>query len=79
MKNSDWGMEIIRVGNGYKLRMAGDAELIMEAVVEDAEDDELKAGEELLWTVMEHFGFGGSRHDKERITITREPGEKYKG
>ena len=82
MKISDWGLEIIRVGNGYKIKVAnqsGDpAELgYTEEVIEDREEDELRSGEELLWFIMDFFAFGGSKHDKERLRIVREPGEKY--
>ncbi len=87
MKKSDFGMEIIRVDNGYRLRypnpeMAEVGGLMIpfiESVIEDDDDDGLKSGEQLLWAVIEIMGIGGGRHDAERLTITREPGEKYEG
>ncbi len=86
MKKSDFGLEIIRVSNGYQLRypnpemdMGDGAFPFIESVIEDDDDDGLKGGEQLLWAVMEIMGIGGGRHDAERLTITREPGEKYEG
>jgi len=35
----------------------------------------LKSGESLLWAVMEYFGFGGSKHDRERIMVVRKKQE----
>jgi hypothetical protein len=40
-------------------------------VIQDDEVDELKSGEELLWWIMDYFGFGGSKHDAERLRIVR--------
>ena len=48
-------------------------------VIQDSKSDELKSGEELLWAVIDHFCLGGSRYDKERLVIKREPGDKYEG
>lgn len=46
-------------------------------VIEDSETDPLSSGEGLLWSIMDNFGFGGSRHDKERLRVVREKGDKY--
>ena len=75
-----WILEITRGDNGYKLKwQEQDNEegqySLHEEYIEDLEEDELKSGESLLWWVMEYFGFGGSKHDVERIGIIREKKE----
>jgi hypothetical protein len=75
-------MEILRVGNGYRIRLAGantesGKDIILDEVIEDDLLDDLKSGEELLHRVMEHFFFYGSPDDPERLNIVREPGEEY--
>jgi hypothetical protein len=79
MRTKDWGMEIVRVSNGYYVRLADmDTEAgITDMTIEDAENDVLKSGEELLWTVLDHFALSGSKHDKERLRIIREPGSGF--
>jgi len=81
MKLTDWGVEIIRVRNGYVCKYPdenGEGESHLETeVFSDDEIDELKSGEELLYWIINHFGISGSRYDAERLTITREPGDKY--
>lgn len=79
MKSTDWGVEITRVGNGYVCRFpaTGDTSYWETEVVADVEDDPLKAGEELLWWIIDYFSLEGSRHDAERLTIRREPGDKH--
>jgi len=78
---SDWYLKITRASNGYVL--SWDEELndaqpnypLSETkymVIESSEGDELKDHETLLWEVMEFFGFGGSKHDEERLRIIRE-------
>ena len=72
-----WSLEIIRVDNGYILTAPDyDGLGMAEWVIEDGEDTagliNLTSGENLLWEVMEYFGFGGSKHDGERIRIVRE-------
>ncbi len=77
----DWIFDliIIRESNGYMLDGASDGNSRIRTVIEDDEMDELKSHERLLLEVMEYFGFQGSRHDKERIKIIREKGDKYNG
>jgi len=73
MELTDFGLEIIRAGNGYTLRFPNDmGDGFCLDVIEDDESDELKSDEELLWHVMEYFGIGGSKHDPERLRIVRE-------
>jgi len=80
-----WAFNLIitRESNGYVIDGVSDIgskpSSRVRTVIEDDEEDELKSGESLLWAVMEYFGFGGSRHDKIRIKITREKGDKYSG
>lgn len=63
----EWSLKIIRVANGYILRCIDGI-----SVIEDDEQDDLKAHVELLYCVMDHFNFQGSKHDKERIKVIRE-------
>ena len=75
-----WQLTITRLDNGYLLKDAGHEDPDTEPsewVIEDCDeydkgDDKLKAGETLLWEVMEFFSFGGSKHDPERLKIIRE-------
>ena len=46
-------------------------------VIEDSDTDPLASGEHFLWDIMNHFDFAGSRHDKERLRVVREKGDKY--
>lgn len=46
-------------------------------VIEESEDDNLRAIENLLLTLLELFGQTGGRYDKERIHIVRVAGDKY--
>ena len=65
---ADWKLEIIRGQNGYILISSPEHTAM---VIEDSEKDELQVHENLLWEVMDYFNFGGSKHDLERIRITR--------
>jgi len=71
-----WKLKIASEENGYKLRwkdyLDDGSEVWREAYIVDDEADKLKSGEELLWGVMDHFSFGGSKHDAERLRIVRE-------
>ena len=81
MRITDWAVEITRVRNGYVCKYPdsnGEGETHFETqVFSDDDADELKSGEDLLWWIIAHFGISGSRYDIERLTITREPGDKY--
>jgi len=73
MKKKDWGVEITKVDNGF---------LIVDnegkrTVVEEKEDDELSAGEKLLWEIIHFFNLRPSRHERECIRVVREVGDKY--
>lgn len=61
-----WNLSITRCDNGYIVKG-----LDLNTVIEDG-TDELLSHEHLLYCVMEYFDFFGSKHDKERIRITRE-------
>jgi len=76
-KYTDWKLSIVRTTNGFILsgRSGGEEN---EWVIEDKED-ELASKEELLWSILEFFALGGGRHDKERVVVKREPGDKYEG
>jgi hypothetical protein len=73
--NPIWDLHIVRAQNGYILTDQDGRD----SVIEEDEQDELKAHEHLLWQIMEYFAFEGSRHDKERIRVIREKGDKYNG
>ena len=73
MKKSDWGIEIVRVENGFLIQdNAGNR-----IAVEEKEDDELSAGEKLLWEVVSFFNLRPSRFKRESIRVIREVGDKY--
>jgi hypothetical protein len=46
-------------------------------VIQDDELDDLASGERLLYWVMSHFDFGGSKFDKKRLAIKRVRGDHY--
>lgn len=76
---NDWFMSIRKIKNGYIVNEhTGDE---FETVVfEDEEDDVRKAAiDGVLWEIIEFFSEGGSRYDKSRIRIIREPGDKWEG
>ena len=69
-------LKITKVNNGYTLEGTfGNDEEPSVDVIEEDEVDELVSGEGLLWSVMDYFNFGGSKHDKERIRVIRETNE----
>lgn len=63
-----WQLVITSVNNGYIIEPCEEPI----SVIQENEKDELKAHEELLYTVMEYFNFQGSKHDAERLKIVRE-------
>jgi hypothetical protein len=63
-------LTISRASNGYVVQWHEDGFSQIE-VIEGSETDALKDGESLLWLIMDHYGFGGSKHDAERIRIVR--------
>ena len=62
-----WKLVIIRSENGYIVK-GNDTDI----VIEDNTSKPLDSGEHLLWEVMHYFNFGGTKHDEERLRITRE-------
>ncbi len=67
--SSEWSVKITRGNNGYIL--SNDVEYNPPLVIEDDEKDELKSHENLLCEIINYFNFGGSKHDKVRLRITR--------
>ena len=69
-------LKITKVDNGYffegSVIMEDGVEEKISWVIEDSDEDELKAPETLLYDIMDYFGFAGSKHDAERIQIVRE-------
>ncbi len=72
MKKGDWGIEILKVENGYLLKDNEGKQLVVET-----EDDELATTEKLLWEIVNFFNLSGNKYDRERILITRKTGERY--
>ena len=72
----DYKLIINKVENGYILsyedELNDETKIVRKIVIQEDESDELKAHEEMLWQVIEYFGFYGSKHDKERIRVIRE-------
>jgi hypothetical protein len=76
-------LKIREVENGYVLKWEDededdDGNITWQEhrhVIQEDDDggDELVHHEQLLWFVMEFFGFGGSKHDPERLRIIRDP------
>ena len=77
----DWGIRITRTDNGYiaewETLLDDDVVRINRAVFEDKNDDPLDATEEVCEFLIDFFGQGGGRHDKERLHVTRIPGDKH--
>ncbi len=74
---NDWVLSVIKVSNGYILYKHNEEGAADTIVLEDDDKDDLSSGENLLWEIMEYFNFSGSKHDKERLRIKREPGESF--
>lgn len=68
MRKDDWGIEILFADDGFVIR---DNEGKRYPIQSD-EIDELKAGEELLWFILDFFNLRGSKHDEERLKVIRE-------
>ena len=78
LTKDDLGCLVRRVSNGYEVvQVNEEGDYFYVEVIQDSDEDGLKSGEELLWTVIDAVGIGGSRHDKERLVIRREPGDKH--
>ena len=79
--NPSWTISITRTDNGFLLehveQLDDGTETTSQYVIEDNVNDELKSGESLLWQVIEFFNLGGSKYDRERLSVTREGGSKY--
>ena len=68
-----WILTIEKVNSGYILEVPEpNDELGKKWVREEDGQDDLKAIEAVLWDVMDYFGHYGSKHDPQRIRITRE-------
>ncbi len=73
MKKSDHGVEVIKVDNGFTIRdSAGNI-----TIVEETDNDELRVGEKLLWTLIEFFNLGGNEFGRECIAVIRTVGDEY--
>jgi hypothetical protein len=73
MREKAWGVEITKVSNGFTLKDSNGNI----TVVEEDETDALSAGEKLLWEIIDYFDLRGSKHDRERILVTRQMGSNY--
>ncbi len=74
-------LRIERVDNGYQLidNEYDEGEFTRRWVIQEDDEDDLRAAETLLWEILEWAGAGGSKHDKERLRIVRQPGNDYGG
>lgn len=72
--DSSWSLTITKIANGYTMQGYYGTSV----VVEDSDTDPLASGEKLLCGVMEHFNLGGSKHDAERLSVTRIKKEEEK-
>lgn len=70
-------MNIEMAGNGYIVTDTDEDGDETKTVFEENDGDPLAAWEVLLWHIIEQFGMVGSRYDKERLAVRREPGDKY--
>ena len=73
MEDTDYGIEITRVSNGFILTDSGGNR----SVVETREDNELDATVRLLRGLADFFQLQGSKHDPARLLITVEVGDDY--
>lgn len=73
MKRSDFGVEIVKVENGFLIRNNEG----IRVVIEEVEGDEMAAGEKLIWELMEFFGLRNDDFARERVAIVREAGDEY--
>ena len=72
-EENEWKLVIRWALNGYVLEgRFGDRNFTENLVIEENEKDDLEHHQKLLWEVMEYFGFQGSKHDPERLRVTRE-------
>ena len=71
----EWKLIIKKVSNGYILEGTDADGNQCITVIEENEKDKLQAYENLVWSVLENFGYYGSKHDKERLTMVREKQE----
>lgn len=70
---SDYKLIIYREDNGYILSGKDfNTDSLYKIVIEDDDKDVLKSHESLLWEIMDYFCLGGSKHDEERLRVTRE-------
>ena len=74
--NIPWSLRITKVDNGFVLSWDEEADedhiIPRSLVVEESahhEFSEIDAMQRLLWEVMEHFGYYGSKHDKKRLFV----------
>jgi hypothetical protein len=71
---------ITQAENGYIVDYYDfETETMKQIVFEETEGDKLKSTQELLQEIIIYFDKSGSRYDKERLRVTREPGDKYEG
>jgi|SRR3989344_4049019 len=73
MKESDCELRIMKVSNGFVLK---DSEGKI-TVVEDRENDEISAGEKLLWEIINLFGLAGDQFGRECLSVIRTAGDEY--
>jgi len=76
---------IEKVDNGFlcynrnTTEEGGQVKFVIKERNDITENDDVEATQELLYSIVEYFGIGGSKHDARRISIGIEPGDKYLG
>lgn len=74
-------IQIKTVSNGWIVTDLSDSEMSRRSVIFEAQNDvnehDVKKIQELLYHIVELLGVVGSRHDRQRIMVRIEPGDKY--
>jgi hypothetical protein len=73
----DWGLVILRADNGFVARTL--PEKTLEAFKDDSEEDKnhVSSARELLLFILDFFNINPSRHERRRLHVIEEAGEKY--
>ena len=73
-KDNMFQLTIVKADNGFVLRYFNEEmnEDRFVSVEDPPDGNEVETAEKMLWEVIEFFGLQGSKHDPERIKVTRE-------
>lgn len=73
MKKNDWDLKIRKATNGLVIRDKEGNEIL----VQEREQDELFAAEDLLNRIIEYLNLRGDPFGQEQIRVIRDVGEEY--